>query len=385
MTTQHHAHASTQYLLPDLLPLLETIGQFLGCNAASLAVLDYDRWPNEYMSGESRDRAIGSNGSIAGLPLIQHHRLQRGGKRSNGVGVIYYESRLDPAIRYAVVTLKGAYDDESFLVVQKQNLFRLRRNVSRQNKDSGKAPEIPILPDGVLDEVVQNTIGFLLKAKEIEKYGVKIKRGLVLDGAPGNGKTMLCRYIQKLCSQNNIRWGTVTAADIDDAYSHKHLDELFQEHTVTFFDDIDVAYLNRGKGNGKMACSLLTAMDGMSQKGHLVRIFTTNEAISELDPAFTRPGRIDKCITLQNPTAELRKKLVETVWPEEIRQALNIEVLLGNSTGYSFAEMEAIRTLLVTNKTLGDGSWDLTKAFNEFESRRAENRRKGGSRVGFNS
>ena len=45
---------------------------------------------------------------------------------------------------------------------------------------------------------------------------------------------------QKLCSQNGIRWGTITTADIDKAYSERELHDLFQRWTVTFFDDIDV-------------------------------------------------------------------------------------------------------------------------------------------------
>ena len=71
--------------------------------------------------------------------------------------------------------------------------------------------------------------------------------------------------------------------------------------------------MDRGKGNGKMACSLLTAMDGMSEGGHLVRIFTTNESVEELDPAFTRPGRIDRCITLDKPDQDLRRQLIQTL------------------------------------------------------------------------
>jgi cell division protease FtsH len=366
-------------LTDELRKQLPGIATALGCVADDLAIVDYEFWPKEYMLGEMRDKVVSVMGMSDGLPIIQRYRSQRPGP--GGIGITYYENRLSPDIKYAISFLKGTYDDEYYLIVPKAQLFKLRRNVARLNKKCNKANEIPILPEGLMEEIIQNTVGFLLKAKEIEKYGVKIKRGLVLDGDPGNGKTMICRHIQKMCSQNGIRWGTITSADIDDAYQHKTLIELFQDYPVAFFDDIDVAYLNRAKGNGKIACSLLTAMDGMSQKGHLVRIFTTNEPLSELDPAFTRPGRIDKCITLRNPDEALRKKLVQTVWPEEIKLAINLEDLLAGSDGYSFAELEAIRTLLVTNKTLGDGHWDLKKAFKEFQSRRAEKRK--GKGVGF--
>jgi ATP-dependent 26S proteasome regulatory subunit len=253
----------------------------------------------------------------------------------------------------------------------------------RLNKKASEKTKPPILMDGVLEEVVENTVGFLLRSKEIESYGVTVKRGIILDGEPGNGKTMMCRYIQKLCSQNNISWGVVTSADIDGAYEDKELDSLFRMYTVTFFDDIDVGYMDRKRGNGKMACSLLTAMDGMNTEGHLVRIFTTNEPVGELDAAFTRPGRIDKAITLTRPDADLRRKLVQQVWPKEIQDAINIDELIERSEGYSFAELEAIRTFLVTNKIFADNGWDLDEAFDEFDSRRAEKKRKGTKRVGF--
>ena len=242
----------------------------------------------------------------------------------------------------------------------------------RLNKLANKNDKAPLLPPGVLDDVVKNTIGFLKNSKKIEKYGVKIKRGIILDGPPGNGKTMICRYIQKLCSQNSIRWGVVTSADIDKAYHDRNLSDLFQSYTVTFFDDIDVAYMDRTRGNGKMACSLLTAMDGITESEHLVRIFTTNESVESLDPVFTRPGRIDRCITISKPSAELRRRLVLEVWPKEISENIDVDFTVEQSNDFSFAELEAIRTFLVTNKVLGDGTWDVDRAFEEFDERKKE-------------
>jgi AAA+ superfamily predicted ATPase len=366
---------TTQTLVADLHHEFPRVAKMLNEPMENLAVIDWVFFPNEYMTGDYRDRVIKTAGPLEGLPLIQKRRQQR--NANIGTGVVIYENRLDPEIRYALVTMKGDYDDETFLIIRKDKLFRFRRNAIRLNKEANKILEVPILPDGVLETVMQNTVDFLLKSKEIEKYGVKIKRGLVLDGPPGNGKTMLCRYIQKLCSQNGLNWGVITSADMDEAHNDKNLTELFQKYTVSFFDDIDVAYMDRSKGNSKMACALLTAMDGMSDKGHLVRIFTTNEEVSELDPAFIRPGRIDKCITLEKPDADLRRKLVDNLWPEEIRNNIDVGLLVKESNEFSFAEMESIRTLLVTNKTLGDGKWDLEKAFEEFDSRNTNKNRKG--------
>jgi cell division protease FtsH len=316
------------------------------------------------------------------MPIIQLDRLQA--KNSFGYGVTIYESRLDPNIRYAIYVSPSGYGATTHLICAKSEIFKLKRNAIRLNKEASKVNDAPVLCTGVLEEVVQTTVGFLLKAKEIERYGVKIKRGIILDGPPGNGKTMLCRYIQKLCTQNDIEWSVVTASDIDAALADNSLLDLFTQSTVTFFDDIDVAYMDRTKGNAKAACSLLTAMDGMSEIGHLVRIFTTNEDVGSLDPAFTRPGRIDRCITLPKPTMELRKKLIQEYWPKEIQQEVDVEALLERSKNFSFAELEAIRTFLVSNKILGDKTWNLEKAFSEYHENRAE-KKTGGIGLGMAS
>jgi len=360
---------------------LPRIAKMLGedCGPDNLHLLDNDWMPREYMNGKFRDPIIAHAGLLEGMPHIQKKRLQSSGKV--GFGIYIFQNRLETDIKYAIYCVQDGGWDKSFLIVPKGKLFRLQRASYRLNKMASQITDPPFLKDGLLDAIVQNTIGFLLKAKDIEKYGVKIKRGIILDGPPGNGKTMLCRYIQKLCSQNSISWGTITSADIDEAYSKSGLNELFTNYTVSFFDDIDISYMDRTKGNGKMACSLLTAMDGMYDGGHLVRIFTTNEEVDGLDKAFTRPGRIDKVVTLDLPEASLRQKLIES-WPKEMIDAIDVEFCVHESEGFSFAELEAIRTFLVTNKVLGDGTWDLENAFNEFRERSIENKKIG---VGFSS
>jgi len=373
------ASESSQYLASEMRRQLPRIAAMLGTTADNLKVCDYNWFPHEYMTSAFRDPIIETAGVLEGLPMIQKRRLQMNGQV--GTGIFIHRNCLSPELKYALYVVRGPMWEETYLICKKGDLYQLKRNALKLNRSSSEIKQAPILADGLLDEIVQNTIGFLLRAREIEKFGVKIKRGVILDGPPGNGKTMACRYIQKLCAQHGIRWGVITSADIDEAYSEKSLAELFQTYTVSFFDDIDISYMDRSKGNGKMACSLLTAMDGMFDGGHLVRIFTTNEQVDGLDKAFTRPGRIDKCITIELPDDAMREKLIDS-WPQEIRENIDISELIEKSEGFSFAELEAIRTFLVTNKILGDGEWDLTKAFDEYNERRAESK-KGRKRLGF--
>lgn len=354
----------------DLKRLLPVVAEELNCSPEDLVVYDYLRLPGEYMHSDYRDIPYRFVGSFAGAAFIHHRRKHGSGPM--GYGCAFYRSRESADLRYALFVVPGQWGDSTYIILKSTDVFKYRRVCDRLTRLANPADKPPVLADGLLESISDSTIGFLRNSKKIEKYGVKIKRGILLGGPPGNGKTMICRHIQKLCSQRSYTWGVVTSAEIDRAYHDKELNDLFRMYTVTFFDDIDVGYMDRSKGNGKMACSLLTAMDGMYDSGHLVRIFTTNEELKELDPAFLRPGRIDQCYTLQPPDVTLRRQLVTTVWPQEIQDNIDVEYLITNSEDFSFAELEAIRTFLVTNKILGDGTWDLERAFEEYHLRREE-------------
>jgi cell division protease FtsH len=359
--TQQYGFSELDRLLPRMADLLET-------TVEDLSIRDFSR--HEYMRTSHRDRLIGMYGTHGNLPAMQWCRSQERGCRP-GWGLYLYQSSIDPSLKYlyyCMVSSEGG--DLEFLIMPKKRIFDYERSASRLNKLANKPKDAPILREGLLEEVVQNTIGFLLRAREIRKYGVRIKRGIILDGPPGNGKSMLCRYIQNLCTQHDIEYGIIDSSEIESAYASKTLAELFQMYTVSFFDDVDISYMSRNK----VSCSILSAMDGVEEimeNEHLIRIFTTNESISGLDAAFVRPGRIDKCITIEKPTAKMRRRLVET-WPEEIKDNIDIDETIRRSNEYSFAELEAIRTFLVTNKILADAGWNLNKAFEDFESRDTE-------------
>ena len=352
----------------DLKAVLPRAAELLGCNPQNLQILFYDAQPMNYMKSKFRDICVSQLGPVEGCPFVVTGRKHS--RRPMGYGLIKYQSRQDKELQYCVYVMPGEFGDDRFLIIPDKKVFRFVRNAHRNDRRATSKNKPPILEEGQLEEILGNTLGFLTQAKKLESFGCRVKRGVILDGLPGNGKTMACRYIQKLCTRRGIRWGVITASQIDRAYNDGNLDALFQQYTVSFFDDIDISYLNRKSGNGKLACSLLTAMDGMTNSSHLVRIFTTNEKVDDLDPAFNRPGRIDKVITLNKPNDILRRRLVTEVWPKSITDNLDIELLVKRSDGMSFAELEAIRTFLVTNYLTSDLGWDLDAAFDDFEGRK---------------
>jgi hypothetical protein len=350
---------------------------------------------DDYMlNPKTCDRAITKFG-LGDIPFISVNRLHasKDSYHTVGDGYVLYECRGQTDIKYITAHIPYGMNYEIKLhIIPSKKVYRFFRHTQRQNQlCTEEFP--PILEDGLLDEIINNTVGFLMKRKGIEFYGVKIRRGVLMTGEAGNGKTMACRWIQKLCADSGIEWGTVGASEIDRAYQKGEMEELFNRHPVTFFDDIDIEYLNRKQGAGKVACSILSSMDGFIQDAHTIRIFTTNESVVDLDPAFVRPGRIDRTFAFKPPTAELRRRLVIERWPKEMQDYFNtkkegkllFDVLIERSEEFSFAELESIRSILVTNKLVAEVGWDLDRAFNDYYKGREGLHQNKKTQFGFNT
>ncbi len=360
-----------------------------------LVVLTRAVAPRRYMFlPEHQDRPLKTYGLIDGFPFITRE-VQKKGKpysgRPLGDGLTLYRCRekkgdkqkgIKP-LRYILFTTRNP-DNYGALVAHvittKKDRKALLKYFSKSEQRAAKDQSPPLLYPGLLEDIIENTIGYLREGEAISHYGVKIKRGIILDGKPGNGKTMVCKWLRKLCMKEKYTFRVITSGEIDNYHSSgEGLGGLLNAAQVSIFDDIDISYMSRQHGDSKKACALLAAMDGVEDEDHRIRVFTTNEDVVSLDDAFFRPGRIDERFTLEPPNKELREKLVLTYWPEEIRKyladGLMDKFLLGTKT-YSFAEIEYIRDALVLDKITGDGQWDLDKAFAAFDGRKAKKKKK---------
>lgn len=354
-------------IINEIKESLPEIANKLNCDPNNLFILNYV-FNRHMFNHKTKDVALESYG-LNGIKMqfdVGLHKAQS----PLFVGFVVYQCR-DLDIKYVVLTLPTISGERFYCtVVENGKMFALKRHFQRQQRKTNDQKP-PILEDKLIDDVVRNSIGFLLNKKRIEKYNVKIRRGILLSGEPGNGKTMLCRWIQRLCDEKDITWGVITASEIERAFGEgQGLENLFNSYQVTFFDDIDIAYLKRDAGKGEIACAILTAMDGINQSAHIVRIFTTNETIGNMDPAFVRPGRIDRCFHIGLPKAEHRRRLILERWNGEVLNYLQennlVEDLIAQTENFSFAELEAIKTILVTNKLMKSDVWDLKDAMEDF-------------------
>ena len=151
-------------------------------------------------------------------------------------------------------------------------------------------------------------------------------------------------------ARKNKEISRYTNADILSAASTGRLSELMNREGIQIYDDIDISFFNRNNGGrSEIATSMLSAMDGVNDKFSCVRIFSTNEMISDIDPAFLRPGRIDRIFKFELPNKEMRIAYLESWHKDVLSKIDNKESVLEKTDGFSFAEMNLIRQMIIRN------------------------------------
>lgn len=168
-------------------------------------------------------------------------------------------------------------------------------------------------------ELQKNTIDFLLNEDFREycrKKNIKLKRGLVLEGKPGTGKTLSIRWLKQEALKNDIN---VTHFKDIDSFLKNEDDYYSDTKNIFVFEDFDAALVDRnktGEAPNQILAKVLNTLDGIDKIEDVVSIFTTNE-IDVFDDAFLRPGRIDKVISYSLPNKDEIKQFFEAYIDEE--------------------------------------------------------------------
>jgi cell division protease FtsH len=278
-----------------------------------------------------------------------------------------------------------------FVAVARTDYLRLFRLAVQAKRESAKPGLPPVLPPEHQETLRQNTLGYLDRTnlRRIKELGGRAKRGLLLTGPPGNGKTSACRWLWQECLRLRYEYKMVTPDAYRAARSSSNpvqaVKELFtvDRRGLVFFDDMDIALRDRNTVHeSDDQAVFLSALDGIEVNEGVVYVFTTNCSLDLIDPAFKRPGRIDLVLHFHPPDAGLRRELIAR-WHPDVKAGIDLDAAVRNTDGYSFAEVEELKNLLILNFIEGNG-WDWAWAMTQFGLNRQELASRAASRhVGF--
>jgi cell division protease FtsH len=314
-------------------------------------------------------------GLASELPLIGFQGHGRGHRTIAGLEC-YRLAIGDLTIRFVKVfdQLSGNIKrpTQDFCVVPVEHYVRFYRFLREKiRRNPGPEEPAPIMSEESKTRLWDNSVAFLTRGRELLKqYDVPQKRGILLMGEPGNGKTMACRWLRSQCYKQGLVWRYVRAEYYERARMEGDVQSVFdlEEPGVILFDDFDLGVRNREEyGSSSHHSTFLGELDGVDAHIGVVYIFTTNAQLSDLDPAFLRPGRIDQVVQFPRPDAELRRRMILEHWHADIRQALDVEFIVTASDGLSFAELTEIKKLLVLH-FLDEKKWDWDWAWKIFQT-----------------
>lgn len=335
--------------------------------------LDIDRVGNVY---GLPDRRLESRG-LGPFPLVRCAKHFRdAGAMANwrtGNSLTLYETRMDPPVRYVRATW-SEYDDvfSCLLLMKRGDAPRLvaqrRKQFKEENRRDREQNPPPVLPPGMLDAVSQDILEPARGRRNLDRLGVTMNRGIILTGPPGNGKTLLAKWLRRELTAllPHEKVAMLSASDLRRAQQDGKLQARLGGCVVV--DDMDISFMSRS-GGGELACALLSAMDEGSKSLNL-RILTTNEELDSIDDAFLRPGRIDSVYAVGPPSAALRRELASR-WHGDILESLGGPGAVAEATdGFTFAEADFVAVLAAGVLTRNERP-DLAALVDEAKSRRS--------------
>lgn len=167
-----------------------------------------------------------------------------------------------------------------------------------------------VLPEVVLRRIERHTVDIAERRQALRDAGQHLKRGLLLHGPPGTGKTHTTRYVVQRLAGSTVIMLSGQALHMIGAVTGLARD---LQPAVVVLEDVDLVAEDRGFGPGPspVLFELLDAMDGAAADADLLFLLTTNRA-DLLEPALAaRPGRVDVAVEVGLPDADARRRLFE--------------------------------------------------------------------------
>ena len=212
-----------------------------------------------------------------------------------------------------------------------------------------------VLPEQTLRRVERHTLDVVAHREALRAAGQHLKRGLLLFGPPGTGKTHTTRYLVQ-----QLTGSTVLMLSGQSLHAVGPITTMARDlqPSVVVLEDVDLVAEDRGYGPGPspVLFTLLDAMDGAAADADLLFLLTTNRA-DLLEPALAaRPGRVDVAVEIALPDADGRRRLLD-VYTRGLRLDLtddDVDEVVARTEGVtaSFVK-ELVRRAVLESLTAG--------------------------------
>ncbi|WP_440109752.1 AAA family ATPase [Paenibacillus sp. QZ-Y1] len=206
---------------------------------------------------------------------------------------------------------------------------------------------------------LREALDFLIRHEEIQKFGIRPLKGILLTGPPGTGKTLMAKaaahytdsiFVAASGSEFVEMYVGVGAGRIRDLFrdARTRAAKENKENVIIFIDEIDVIGGKREGGQQReydqTLNQLLTEMDGIysSDTPRILVIAATNRK-EMLDSALTRPGRFDRHIQVDLPDKKGRKHILELhAVNKPLLEGVSLDKTAEESYGFSGAQLESV-------------------------------------------
>eukprot|EP00977_Amphora_coffeiformis_P028692 scaffold36558_cov298-Amphora_coffeaeformis.AAC.1 len=163
----------------------------------------------------------------------------------------------------------------------------------------------------------------LLHPERFIALGIDPPKGVLLYGPPGTGKTLAARAV---ANRTNACFLRVIGSELTQKYvgeGARMVRELFKvarskPASIIFFDEIDAIGGARSSSDEegsdnevqRTMLQICAELDGFEARGNIKVIMATNRP-DILDPALTRPGRLDRKVDFTLPDLEGREQILK--------------------------------------------------------------------------
>ena len=180
--------------------------------------------------------------------------------------------------------------------------------ITFHRRPSLTADEI-ILPAGVLERVQRHVAGVARHRDRLRAAGQHLKRGMLLHGPPGTGKTHTVRYLLgRLPELTVILLAGPSIAYVAEAARMARA----MQPALVVLEDCDLVAESRDHhgGDQPLLFAVLEALDGLDDDADVAFLLTTNR-VGVLEPALAqRPGRVDLAVEVPLPDQDARRRLI---------------------------------------------------------------------------